>query len=61
MLKYIKQHMLTIDGIEVFPLISLVIFTLFFGGLLWWVFSAKKSTMSEMSNYPLNDEEIKIK
>ena len=53
--------MLTIDGIEIFPLISLVIFTLFFGGLLWWVFSAKKSTMAEMSNYPLNDDEIKVK
>jgi cytochrome c oxidase cbb3-type subunit IV len=61
MLKYIKQHMLTIDGIEIFPLISLIIFTLFFAGLLWWVFSAKKSTMAEMSSYPLNDDEIKVK
>lgn len=53
MLKYIKEHMSTIEGIEIFPLISLIIFVLFFTGLIWWVFRADKKKMKDMSNYPL--------
>ena len=52
--------MSTIDGIEVFPLISLIIFVLFFGALIWWVLSADKNTMQEMSNYPLNENETDL-
>ena len=52
--------MSTIDGIEVFPLISLIIFVLFFGALIWWVLTADKNTMQEMSNYPLNENETDL-
>lgn len=54
MLRFIKQHMTSIDGIELFPLISLGIFTLFFAGLLIWVISAKKKDIDEVANYPLS-------
>lgn len=57
MLKFIKEHMSTIDGIEIYPLISLVIFVLFFCGLIWWVVSADKTHIKQMSNYPLNDDQ----
>ena len=53
MLKYIKEHMSTIEGIEIFPEISLIIFVLFFIGLLWWVITSDKKEMDDMSKYPL--------
>ncbi|MBL4667865.1 MAG: CcoQ/FixQ family Cbb3-type cytochrome c oxidase assembly chaperone [Flavobacteriales bacterium] len=55
MLRFINGNLTTIDGIEIFPLISLVIFTVFFIGLFWWVFTAKKSYIKEMEEQPLND------
>ena len=57
MLKYIKNHMESIDGIEIYPLISLVIFVAFFTGLTIWVMRMDKGTSKEMSEYPLNDNE----
>lgn len=56
MLKFVKSHMSTIDGIEVFPLISFLIFFVFFVGLTVYVFTIKKKHISEMSNMPLQDE-----
>lgn len=38
MLKFIKHNMETISGIEIYPIISLLIFFLFFIGLYVWVF-----------------------
>lgn len=57
MLKFIKHHMETIDGIEIYPIISLLIFFLFFAGLYWWVFTAKKSYLEEVSQLPLEKDE----
>ncbi|MFB9057487.1 CcoQ/FixQ family Cbb3-type cytochrome c oxidase assembly chaperone [Mariniflexile ostreae] len=56
MLKYIKGHMETIAGIEIYPIISLLIFFLFFAGLFWWVFTAKKEYINKVSNLPLDNE-----
>ncbi|UTW61161.1 CcoQ/FixQ family Cbb3-type cytochrome c oxidase assembly chaperone [bacterium SCSIO 12741] len=55
MLKFIKHHMTGIEGIEIFPLISMSIFVLFFTGLLVWVMVANKEKIKEISDYPLND------
>ncbi|MDO4229365.1 MAG: CcoQ/FixQ family Cbb3-type cytochrome c oxidase assembly chaperone [Capnocytophaga sp.] len=58
MLKFIKEHMATIDGIEIFPIISFLIFFIFFLGLFWWVFGYKKEKIDEMNNIPFdNDDE----
>ncbi|GGZ63678.1 MULTISPECIES: cytochrome c oxidase subunit IV [Mesonia] len=54
MLKFIKGHMETIDGVEVYPMISLLIFFIFFVALFWWVFTAKKDYIKEVSNIPLD-------
>ena len=56
MLKFIKGHMESIMGIEIYPIISLLIFFLFFVCLFWWVFTAKKSYLTNMSNIPLETE-----
>lgn len=55
MLRFIKQNLETISGVEIFPMISLLIFTLFFLIVIIRVIRMKKSSVSEMSCYPLND------
>lgn len=46
----------SIAGIEIYPVISLVIFFTFFMGLFWWVFTAKKTHIDEMRNIPLDNQ-----
>lgn len=59
MLKFVKGHMESMEGIEIYPIISLVIFFGFFVALGWWVITAKKDYINEVSNLPLNEEESK--
>jgi cbb3-type cytochrome oxidase subunit 3 len=47
----------TIGGIEIYPIISLLIFFTFFVGLFVWVFTYKKETIEELSNMPFLDDE----
>lgn len=49
----------TIDGIATYPMISLLIFFLFFSALFWWVFTTSKERIKEMSEMPLNDQQPK--
>lgn len=56
MLKFVKNHMDSISGIEVYPIFSLIIFFGFFVVLFWWVFTAKKSYLNEVSNIPLEQD-----
>lgn len=56
MLKYIKHHMESISGIEIYPIISLIIFFTFFVVLFWWVFTAKKEYIKTVSNIPLDNQ-----
>ncbi|MFD2517681.1 CcoQ/FixQ family Cbb3-type cytochrome c oxidase assembly chaperone [Salinimicrobium flavum] len=56
MFKFIKGHMETIAGIEIYPIISLLIFFLFFVMLFLWVFTAKKDYISNMEQIPLDNE-----
>jgi hypothetical protein len=56
MLKFVKNHMENITGIEIYPLISLLIFFTFFVLLFWWVITAKKDYIKEVSNIPLDNQ-----
>jgi cbb3-type cytochrome oxidase subunit 3 len=62
MLKYIKGNLENIDGVSIYPIISLLIFFVFFVALFWWVFTAKKEHINTVSNIPLdinpNDENL---
>lgn len=59
MFKFIKQHAESIDGISIYPLISLLIFFVFFIVLLYYVKKMDNSKASEISRIPLdNHEEI---
>ena len=44
----------TIAGIEIFPLISLIIFFLFFVGLFIYIARADKKKINEISRIPLD-------
>jgi len=56
MLKFIKQNMDTINGIEIYPIISLLIFFLFFVALYAWTYTYKKEKITELSHIPFEDE-----
>jgi cbb3-type cytochrome oxidase subunit 3 len=44
----------SIDGVMIYPLISLLIFFIFFVVLFLWVITAKKKDIEEVSNLPLD-------
>ncbi|ULC58905.1 CcoQ/FixQ family Cbb3-type cytochrome c oxidase assembly chaperone [Flaviramulus sp. BrNp1-15] len=56
MLKFVKNHMESITGVEIYPIISLLIFFIFFVVLFWWVFTAKKDYIKKVSNLPLDNQ-----
>jgi cytochrome c oxidase cbb3-type subunit 4 len=55
MLKFVKHNMESISGIEIFPIISLLIFFIFFVGLYTWVYTYKKEKIDEISHLPFED------
>ncbi len=61
MFKFVKGHMETIAGVEIFPIISLLIFFIFFVILFWWVLTAGKDYIKTMGEIPLetdNDQTV---
>ncbi|EMR04418.1 hypothetical protein [Cesiribacter andamanensis] len=60
MLKFIKHHMDTIMGIELYPIISLLIFFIFFTVLLVVVMKTRKERINELAAMPLDEEEMVI-
>lgn len=60
MLNFVKGYMDSIEGIEIYPIISLIIFFTFFVGLFYWVFTAKKDYIENASNLPLDNQNDQI-
>ena len=50
-----KEVLQGIEGIGIFPVISLVIFVAFFCGLLIWVARTKRSDFDETAALPLDE------
>lgn len=57
MLKFVKGHMESIDGIAIYPIISLMIFFAFFIVLFWWVLTTSKEHIKEVSEIPLEKDD----
>ncbi len=55
MFKFIKQYVEKIEGAQIYPLISMFIFLLFFIALLWYVKKMDKNKVAELSKIPLNE------
>lgn len=58
MLRFIKHNLTGILGVEIFPMISLLIFVLFFIIVITRVIRMSKAEVSELSDIPLNDDSI---
>jgi cbb3-type cytochrome oxidase subunit 3 len=56
MLKFVKGNLENIDNVQIYPLISLLIFFIFFVVLFYWVITAKKDHIAEVSNIPLEND-----
>ena len=51
-----KDVLRSIENIDTMPLISLIVFMLFFLGMFIWVIKVDKGYIEEMKSLPLNDE-----
>ena len=55
MFKFIKDHIERMDHAQIYPMISLFIFFLFFVALLWYVKKMDKSKLEVLSGIPLDE------
>ena len=54
-----KEVLQSIEGIGIFPIISMIVFVIFFAAVIIWYFKADKKYLNKMKNLPLdNDEKI---
>jgi cytochrome c oxidase cbb3-type subunit 4 len=51
-----KQFLANVEGVDGYLIFSLIVFMLFFIGLLWWVFKADKNYIQKMKNIPLDNK-----
>ena len=56
-----SQNLSSIDGVSIFPIITLVLFFVIFSAVLYWVLKQDKSDMENLASIPLQDNnEIKL-
>lgn len=55
MLKFVQQNLETIDGVSIYPIISLGIFLTAFVLFTIWAFTYSKEKIKEISELPFND------
>jgi hypothetical protein len=58
MFKFIKQYAEKMDHVQVYPMISLLVFFLFFVVLLVYVKKMDKTRIQELSNIPLDCKDV---
>jgi cbb3-type cytochrome oxidase subunit 3 len=51
-----KQFLTNVEGVDGYLIFSMIVFMLFFVGLLWWVFTADKEYIHKMKNIPLDNK-----
>jgi cbb3-type cytochrome oxidase subunit 3 len=57
MLRFIKHNLTSMLDIEIYPLFSLVLFTIFFALVLLFVWKMSKERIAELSATPLDLED----
>jgi len=57
-MKILNQFTEYIDGIEIYPIISLIIFMSIFVATTIWALSLKKNDVEKMKEIPFEDNEI---
>ncbi|GGF29559.1 cbb3-type cytochrome c oxidase subunit 3 [Echinicola rosea] len=51
-----KEILSSIENVEIYPIISLLVFVLFFVGMGWWVLRADKQYIDHMKSLPVDDD-----
>ena len=52
-----KEMLNSIEGISIYPIISLIVFVLFFVIILFWMFKVDKTYIKKMENLPFEKDE----
>jgi cbb3-type cytochrome oxidase subunit 3 len=53
----IKDYLQGINGVEIYPIISLIVFIVFFAAIIIWLFKVDKKYIKKMENLPLDKNE----
>ncbi|WP_445715757.1 CcoQ/FixQ family Cbb3-type cytochrome c oxidase assembly chaperone [Flavobacterium sp.] len=56
MLKFIKHNLETIDGVDIYPIISLTIFFIVFISFFIWAMTYSKEKIKELSDLPFKED-----
>ncbi|HMN23628.1 MAG: cbb3-type cytochrome c oxidase subunit 3 [Ignavibacteriaceae bacterium] len=51
-----KEILNSVEGISIYPIISLIVFVLFFSIILIWMFKVDKTYIKKMENLPFEKE-----
>lgn len=51
-----KQFLYNVTGVDGYLIFSMMVFFLFFLGLIWWVIRADKKYITQMKNLPLDNQ-----
>jgi cytochrome c oxidase cbb3-type subunit IV len=52
-----KNILQSIENIEIWPVISFIIFFVFFMALLWWVITRDKEFIAKMKSMPIEESD----
>lgn len=59
-MKLVSHYLQGISDVGFFPSISLLIFFLFFAGMVWWAFKkSNKAYFAQMESYALDEDDMK--
>ncbi len=53
----IKEYLQSIDGVSIYPIISLIVFILFFAIIIVWLFKVDNNYLKKMEKLPFEEEE----
>ena len=56
-----KEVLQSIEGVEFYTIVSMIIFILFFIGMSIWLFKVDRNYIKTMSELPLNEEINEVK
>lgn len=57
----LSNYLVEIAGVSIYPIISLLLFVLFFVGVLYWVFKMDKNKVNYIANLPLTKDDVSSK
>ena len=55
-----KEVLQSIEGVEFYTIVSMIIFILFFIGMTIWLFKVDKKYIKQMSELPLEEENNEV-